>query len=211
RRITGMVPLGAALGKSVSVVPADCVHEVELVATGTVRGVSTLPELICVLRGERPWPDEPPAPPRPLPAAPPDLADVRGQELARRALAVSAAGGPPRPSTGPGGAGQAAPPPAPPGPAPPPRSGRRHRDHDGPLGGGPGPAARGSRDAPAAAGAAPHRLHGRDGRWRHGRDAPRRGQLRPRRHPLPGRAGRVRLRRAPPPARAAGSNRPPHP
>ncbi len=92
RRVTGMVPLGAALQRPVCVVPADSVHEVGLVATGTVHGVSTLPELICVLRGERSWPDRPAAPPHPLPTARPDLADVRGHELARRALAVSAAG-----------------------------------------------------------------------------------------------------------------------
>jgi magnesium chelatase family protein len=93
RRVTGMVPLGAALGKPVAVVATDCVREVALVANGTVRGVSTLAELICVLRGERSWPDGPLEPPVPLATTLPDLADVRGHELARRALTVAAAGG----------------------------------------------------------------------------------------------------------------------
>jgi magnesium chelatase family protein len=93
RRVTGMVPLGAALHQDVAVVPIDCVPEVRLVTAGTVRGVRSLAELICALRGERPWPDQPPDRPAPPPGVVPDLADVRGQELARRALTVAAAGG----------------------------------------------------------------------------------------------------------------------
>jgi magnesium chelatase family protein len=93
RRVTGMVPLGAALRQDVAVVPIDCVPEVQLVAAGAVRGVGSLAELTCVLRGERPWPDQPPERPAPAPGVVPDLADVRGQALARRALTAAAAGG----------------------------------------------------------------------------------------------------------------------
>ena len=93
RRVTGMVPLGAALLQDMAVVPIDCAPEVQLVAAGAVRGVRSLAELTSVLRGERPWPDQPPARPAPPPGVVPDLADVRGQALARRPLTVAAAGG----------------------------------------------------------------------------------------------------------------------
>jgi magnesium chelatase family protein len=57
-----------------------------------VAGVATLKETVAVLDGSQ----QPAAlPPPPSPSAPdePDLADVRGQELAVRALAIAAAGG----------------------------------------------------------------------------------------------------------------------
>jgi magnesium chelatase family protein len=93
RRVTGMVPLGAVLGALTAVVPADSVREVGLVAGGPVNGVATLTELIEILRGERPWAEHPPPPsPRQTPPLP-DLSDVRGHSLGRRALTVSAAGG----------------------------------------------------------------------------------------------------------------------
>jgi magnesium chelatase family protein len=55
--------------------------------------VATLRELVDALAGISPWPPrpEPPDPPAELP--PPDLADVRGQPVARLALEVAAAGG----------------------------------------------------------------------------------------------------------------------
>ncbi len=61
-----------------------------------VRVARTLGELHVCLKGEAPWP-EPPDPPRAVFGAPDgdeplDLADVRGLEGARRALAVAAAG-----------------------------------------------------------------------------------------------------------------------
>jgi magnesium chelatase family protein len=93
RRVNGMVPLGAVLGTAIAVVPADCMREVEVVTGGPVRGVASLAELVGVLRGERPWPDEPPPRSAPAPTVFPDLAEVRGHRLARQALTTSAAGG----------------------------------------------------------------------------------------------------------------------
>lgn len=92
RPVPGIVPLVAALDHPVAVVPSTCVSDAELVAPD-VHGVTHLPELVAVLRGERPWlnhavdlalaPGEPD----------PDLADVRGHRVARTALEVAAAGG----------------------------------------------------------------------------------------------------------------------
>jgi energy-coupling factor transporter ATP-binding protein EcfA2 len=56
-----------------------------------VRGAATLGHLVAALRGHADWPAMPPPPsPRPLPAIP-DLTDVRGQALGRRAIEVAAA------------------------------------------------------------------------------------------------------------------------
>ena len=93
RRVTGMVPLGAALGSVDAVVASECAREVGLVTSGAVRGVGTLAELIHCLRGEEPWPHPPPEPADEVALAVADLADVRGQQVAREAMAVAATGG----------------------------------------------------------------------------------------------------------------------
>jgi magnesium chelatase family protein len=93
RRVTGIVPLGAALGDASAVVAPDCVREVNLVTAASARGIGTLAALIDALRGATPWPDPPPGPSPEASAHLPDLADVRGQLLARTALEVAAAGG----------------------------------------------------------------------------------------------------------------------
>lgn len=74
------------------VVPAACYHEAALVAGERVRPVSTIVEALDALRGFAPWPDPPAAAAREPEPGPPDLADVRGQPLARLALEVAAAG-----------------------------------------------------------------------------------------------------------------------
>jgi magnesium chelatase family protein len=62
---------------------------------------------VATLRGERPWPDLPPAAPLSEPIdAGPDLADVVGQPLGRLALEVAAAGGHHLLLVGPPGAGK---------------------------------------------------------------------------------------------------------
>jgi magnesium chelatase family protein len=93
RRVTGIVPLGAALRDVAVVVAPECMREVNLVSTAQARGVGTLGALIEALRGAQPWPAPPAAVPLDPPGHVPDLADVRGQVLARVALEVAAAGG----------------------------------------------------------------------------------------------------------------------
>ncbi|MFI6521257.1 YifB family Mg chelatase-like AAA ATPase [Spirillospora sp. NPDC050679] len=106
RPIPGVLPAvltAANAGCRTIVVPranaaeAELVPEVEVVSAGTLRA------LLCLLRDEPPPPEdaeEPPPPPaEALPLRAPDrrsgldLADVRGQAEARRALEISAAGG----------------------------------------------------------------------------------------------------------------------
>jgi magnesium chelatase family protein len=91
RAVPGIVPLVDALGTARIVLPGECVPEARLVSSH-VCGARTLLEVVQALQGRQPWPE--PAPVVPAATAPqPDLADVRGQLLGRRALEVAAAGG----------------------------------------------------------------------------------------------------------------------
>jgi magnesium chelatase family protein len=93
RRVPGTIALADAVASPLLVVPLCDVHEAALVRGSGVRGADTLTELVHILRRRLPWPDAPEQPPSaPLPLAP-DLKDVRGQALGRRALEVAAAGG----------------------------------------------------------------------------------------------------------------------
>ena len=111
RPVPAMVPMAGAVGAHPGVtrvvVPAACHHEAAVAAPGLVRSAATLVELLDVLRGEQEWPP-PPAQvfddllePGHL-----DLAHVRGQATARRALEVAAAGGHHLLLVGPPGAGK---------------------------------------------------------------------------------------------------------
>ncbi len=106
RRIPGMVPLVDALVADTVVVPRGCGGEAALVGRHQVREVATLVELLEALRGEAPWPEPPPDEQVSLPPFDPDLADVRGQAVARLALEVAAAGGHHLLLVGPPGAGK---------------------------------------------------------------------------------------------------------
>jgi magnesium chelatase family protein len=99
--LRGVLPAVAAVGRSGLtrvMVPVANVGEAGLVDGLEVVGVASLRHALAVLRGE-PVPEPVqrlgPVPWRPLvdPAEVPDLADVRGQAEARRALEVAAAGG----------------------------------------------------------------------------------------------------------------------
>lgn len=94
RPVPGVVALVDALTVRRVVVPAACAREAELVGRHEVCAASSLAEVVAALRGEGPWaakPD-PHVTPRVV-AHRPDLSDVRGQVVGRRALAVAAAGG----------------------------------------------------------------------------------------------------------------------
>lgn len=112
RPVPGTVPLVDALGTRTVVVAHESAADAALVARGTVRSIATLEELLAVLSGRRDWPTapEPAAPPeRPeagREAGTPDLSEVRGQPVARRALEIAAAGGHHLLLVGPPGAGK---------------------------------------------------------------------------------------------------------
>lgn len=106
RPVPGIVPLVDAVEGAAVVVPVAAAPDALLVEGPTVRPVRHLGELVLALKGDEPWPDHPVervAVDRP---PPPDLADVRGQPVVRRALEVAAAGGHHLLMVGPPGAGK---------------------------------------------------------------------------------------------------------
>ncbi|HSL59792.1 MAG TPA: YifB family Mg chelatase-like AAA ATPase [Acidimicrobiales bacterium] len=106
RPVAGTVPLVDALRATEAVVAARSVVDAELVGRHRVRPVADLRSLVAALADRAPWPTPPrPAPPPPEPPEP-DLAEVRGQPFARRALELSAAGGHHLLLVGPPGAGK---------------------------------------------------------------------------------------------------------
>jgi magnesium chelatase family protein len=92
RHVPGMIALADAAAPSGLVVPLCDVGEAALVRGDEAHGVATLADLARVLRGETGWPSPPPASTADDSGPVPDLADVRGQALGRRALEVAAAG-----------------------------------------------------------------------------------------------------------------------
>ncbi len=106
RAVPGVVCLVGALRSPIVVVPAASAAEAALVGEHEVRPVRTLAELVARLRGDEPWVlAAPAAGPEPRPSAP-DLADVRGQPVARLALEIAAAGGHHLLLSGPPGSGK---------------------------------------------------------------------------------------------------------
>jgi magnesium chelatase family protein len=71
-----------------------------------VLSAPTLRAVVAALRGEEGWPDAPMGPPAPCESSHLDLADVRGQPVARMAVEVAAAGGHHLLLVGPPGAGK---------------------------------------------------------------------------------------------------------
>ena len=92
RHVPGMIALADVAGPIGMVVPLCDVREAALVRGDAVRGAATLSDLVAVLRGQTPWPSVPPATESTRAPDPPDLSDVRGQALGRRAVEVAAAG-----------------------------------------------------------------------------------------------------------------------
>jgi magnesium chelatase family protein len=93
RRVPGVAPMVAVLAAVDVVVPVGSSAEAHVAATGAVHVATSLSEVLAALTGEVPWPPDPgPGTGFDEPATS-DLADVRGQPVARRALEIAAAGG----------------------------------------------------------------------------------------------------------------------
>jgi magnesium chelatase family protein len=93
RPVAGAAPMVLSLDVPVPVVAPSNVHEARVASAGPVRCAGHLAELVACLRGERPWPDPPQSESIEDDGPAVDLADVRGQPVARLALEVAAAGG----------------------------------------------------------------------------------------------------------------------
>lgn len=93
RAVPGVVPLVGALEAGTVVVPAASAGEARLVGGSAVRPVATVRVLVDALRGRVSWPEVRAPRRRVTPPPGPDLADVRGQPVGRRAVEVCAAGG----------------------------------------------------------------------------------------------------------------------
>jgi magnesium chelatase family protein len=97
RPVSGVVSLVDAIGASGAkrvVVALGNASEAALAGACGVRGARTLVELIGALRGIRDWPPfDSDAPDSQSGERPPDLSDVKGQIVARRAVEIAAAGG----------------------------------------------------------------------------------------------------------------------
>lgn len=93
RSVVGAAPMVHALQAEDAVVAPGNVREARVAARGPVRAALHLGTLVRCLMGKEPWPDIDEADELDDVEMVPDLADVRGQPVARLALEVAAAGG----------------------------------------------------------------------------------------------------------------------
>ena len=106
RPVPGVAPMVAAMGVTRTVVPVASFREAQGVAGDGVRVATTLREVVDALNADAPWPRPPDGEFVDDEPDPPDLADVRGQPLARLGLEVAAAGGHHMLLVGPPGSGK---------------------------------------------------------------------------------------------------------
>jgi magnesium chelatase family protein len=93
RSVPGVAPMVDALDDVSVVVPVGNAVEAQIAARGQVRAAADLAGAVACLSGSRPWDELVPVDhDTELPALP-DLSEVRGQPVARRALEIAAAGG----------------------------------------------------------------------------------------------------------------------
>jgi magnesium chelatase family protein len=93
RRVPGVAPMVDALEDVAVVVPLGNAVEAQIAARGSVRAAADLASVVACLSGAKPWPQLDPVDPGAEPDPLPDLCEVRGQAVARRALEIAAAGG----------------------------------------------------------------------------------------------------------------------
>jgi magnesium chelatase family protein len=106
RPVPGVAPMVAAMGTARPVVSVASFREAQGVAGDGVRVATTLREVVDALNADAPWPRPPDGEFVDDEPDPPDLADVRGQPLARLGLEVAAAGGHHMLLVGPPGSGK---------------------------------------------------------------------------------------------------------
>jgi magnesium chelatase family protein len=106
RPVAGTVCLAGALAAPVVVASRRSASEAALIGDRDVQAVASLGELVARLRGVEPWPAPVVAPEVVDAPLGPDLAEVRGQPVARLALEVAAAGAHHLLMLGPPGAGK---------------------------------------------------------------------------------------------------------
>jgi magnesium chelatase family protein len=93
RAVPGVAPMVGVRPDQDWVVPAGCVPEARVASHADVRAVSSLRELVAALTLAAPWPDHAVVAREVVAPDVADLADVRGQPVARKALEIAAAGG----------------------------------------------------------------------------------------------------------------------